>query len=51
MRNGEPHDLWACSPTNHIKVITIWRVRWEVTRGEQKRTQNFGGGSMNEGDH
>ena len=45
MRNGEPHDLWACFTTNHIKVITLWRVSWEVTRGEEKRTQNFGGGA------
>jgi len=45
MRNGEPHDFWACYPTNHIKVITLWRVRWEVTRREEKRTQNVGGGA------
>jgi hypothetical protein len=45
MRIGEPNDFWACYPTHHIKVITLWRVRWDVTRTEEKRTQNVGGGA------
>jgi len=46
MRNGEPHDLWACSPTNHITEGEMGGDTWR-----RKTYIEVWWGSLNDEDH